>query len=62
MKVLVLQGLAGNGKGYPIQKGEQELPDNVAIDLIRRGLAESLQPIQQAERAINVPKVTKRKK
>jgi hypothetical protein len=65
MKVLVLQALAGSKKPYPIQKGEQDLPNDVAMDLISRGLANPLEPVKVAEKAINkkpVQKRTRRKK
>lgn len=63
MRVFVLQGLMGNGKPYPIQQGEQDLPDNIARDLISRGLAEPIIPIESKEvAAIKKPGQTRAKK
>lgn len=58
MRVVVLNGLMGKGKPYPIMGGEQDLPDDIAIDLISRGLAEPATPEDKAEKAIITEKKT----
>jgi hypothetical protein len=62
MRVLVKEALIGSSKPYPIQKGEQDLPDEVATDLISRGLADPIKPIQKSERATVKTKQTRSKK
>jgi hypothetical protein len=62
MKILVLQGLMGNGPEYPIHQGENDLPADIAKDLISRGLAEPIKPQAKAERATAKKPTQKRTK
>lgn len=61
MRVLVLQALAGKAPDYPIQKGEQDLRDDLATQLISEGLAEAIKPEKRAGKATAKPKSTRKK-